>query len=155
MTAKEKFVPVQLLENVHRELNGELSPALEILNGKLRHGFKNPQSREGDIFREYAELREARTIVFHLKHPDRAENAPVRLGELAWALKLARKTCETEGHIAELALFDKAADILGIELTHDHDLPNDLHRKIKNELQLLGVEVQEEVPEALKVAEAA
>jgi len=138
MVTREKFVPVQLLERVHGELNGELSPALEVLNGKLRHGFSNPQDREGAVSRDYAELREARLIVGHLKHPDRAENAPIRLDELAWALKLAQETCRADGHNGGPALFDRAAELLGIKLAQEHALPADLQRKINNELQMLG-----------------
>jgi hypothetical protein len=132
--AKEKFVARQSLEKAHQELNGELSEALELLNGKLLYGFK------GAISREYAELREARLLLRHLKHPDHAENAPARIDELAWAMKLARKTFQAEGHDVCLPLFDRAAEILGIELTKEHILPVDLNKKIRNELQLMGAD---------------
>jgi len=136
MVAREKFIALQKLERVQRELGSELCRALEWLNGKLHYGFERPRDRQGDLSREYAELREARLLVCHLKYPDPAETVRIRLDELAWALKLARNTCQADGQNACLALFDRAAEMLGIELAQEHSLPTDLNRKINNELQM-------------------
>ena len=94
MTTK-KWIAHQQLENVQRELGGELCRALELLTGTLHYEFDLPWRRQGDSPRQYAELREARSVVNCLKY---GVAEPVRTDELSWALSLVRRYYSEDAH---------------------------------------------------------
>jgi len=71
-----------------------------------------------------------------MRHPDVTE--PVRTDELAWALKRITDTYRTEGHYEWAVLFEQAANLLGIDLLQDHPMPDDLDRRIGNELMMIS-----------------
>jgi len=133
MTAANIFIAPHKIDRVSRELSSELGSALDTLSGIFHYEFECPTSRRNVSPRDYAEWREAKTLVSHLKYPDPAE--PVRAEDMGWALGrvLAYPGLTVIGWAPVL---EKVAKILGIDLSRPHPIPRDLQRKINNELQL-------------------
>lgn len=121
--------------DVYHELGAEVCRALELLTSKITDMGRGKKFASP---REYAELREARTIINSLKYPDSTE--AVCMDELAWALQRIRDAYRTEARHEWTALFDRAAEMLDIDLNDSHAIPRDLDRRIRNELRILGEE---------------
>lgn len=131
------YVAPQKLDRVHQVLGSDLCRALEWLTSTLHFDFAaSGKSAKAEYSpRDYAELREAKSLVSYLKYPDPTE--PVRADEMGWALKLIKESYCNKAHEAWGAVFDKAALLLGIDLALKHTIPQDLDRKISNEIQML------------------
>jgi hypothetical protein len=124
MATAQTFVAPQRLKSVHHKMGHEWYQALELLNQHFAYA-------SGKSAREFAELREARTLLNQMKYPDATH--PVREDELAWAMKRIRDTFPQESH-----MFEKAAELLQIDLSQGHPLPQDLGRRIGNEIALMS-----------------
>ncbi len=131
MQTMQTFVAPQYLENVHREFSGELGAVLDFLRHKLA------DMRQASA-REYAELREAKSLISSMKYAGFTD--AVRADELAWALQYAREAHARQPALKSAVLIDKTAQALHIDLSVKHAMPHDLARRISNELVLLKAE---------------
>jgi len=147
------FIAMQQLQKVQQQMGTELCQALELLTSKLCYGFLPILRSRGASPREFAELREAKSLLSYLKYPDPTEY--VRAEDIAWALGLVKRLYITEGYHMWLALFDQTAALLGIDLTREQPLPEDLGRRIDNELRLVVQKPKETAPAAAAMASAA
>jgi len=127
------FVAPQQLFAIHGHLGSEFFRALDFLTSKLT---EMPREKRGASPREYAELREAKSLISYMRYPDATES--VRTAELAWALKLITDEYRADGHHEWAGLFEQAANLLGIDLLRDHPMPADLDRRISNELLMIS-----------------
>ena len=128
MNAAKRIIAPQQLEQAHRALNGELCKAFEPLTDMLDFSFIAP--------RAYAELREAKAVLTHLKYADAAQ--PVAAEDIGWALKAVVESYLADGETEAASVLSRAARMLGIDLSKPHPIPADLNRKIQNELRLSG-----------------
>ncbi len=124
MNAIQKYVTPQQLTHMHHLVGSDLCRAVELLAGKA-----------GLSARDCAQLREAKTLVGSLKYPDFIQ--PVRMDEMLWALKWFKERFSAPLS-QQGALFDKAAQILGVNLSGPHPLPHDLERRIANEMVIVN-----------------
>ena len=122
MPHAQTHIPPQELAAIHRALGSNIGRATDILSNHINM-ISSP--------RDYAELREARSLVSSLKYPDPLE--PVRRDELAWALQRVRQS-----YAAGDSLFEKAARLLGVDLDAACPIPSDLDRRIGNELDIVS-----------------
>lgn len=143
-TVQDVIVPQQLA-SVYQELGSNICRALALLTSKLT---EMPVSKRAKSAREFAELREAKSLIGSLKFPDSTEH--VRLDELAWALSRIKTAYKADAHDEWSGLFDKAAKMLGISLHDTHPMPLGLAHRIDNELNLLGY-AQDQAPLAVAV----
>ena len=132
MAAIQLLVMPKQLQKIREELGSDLCRASELLASKLR---VMPKGRSASP-REFAELREAKSLFVSLKYPDSVE--PVRLDELAWALKRIRVAYETDADPLWLPLLNRIAAALGVDLDAPHPIPVDLDRRISNELIIIS-----------------
>src|SRR5438034_938132 len=93
MGAIQMFVAPQQLETIHHVLGSELCRALRLLTAKL---IEMPMGKRSASPREYAELREAKSLISYLKYPDSTK--PIRPDELAWALKKVIESYRADAH---------------------------------------------------------
>jgi hypothetical protein len=130
MAQAQKFVAVRQLEDIHHELGSDFCHALEALTREIVETTRGTQQASP---RHYAEIREVKALISYLKYPDPTE--PVRLEELAWALRKITEPAPAslKPHVS---IATKAAQMLGIELSHVHAIPPDLGRRIGNALLL-------------------
>jgi hypothetical protein len=134
MGAVSIFVASQRLEMIHQAFGGELCLALAGLSSKLT---EMPMGKRNASPREYAELREAKSLISYLRYSD--STTPVRSDDLAWALKKLAESCRADAQDARGTLFDKIAAMLEIDLSQNHAIPLELNRRISNELVLFSV----------------
>ncbi len=134
MTATPKYIAPQQLEQAYLELGNALGYALEVLNSKLTNEFLMPWRLKGKSSREYAELREAKSIVSRLKYTD--QTAAVSIEDMAWALGHIRDVYRADRQVAAVSLLETAAVILNINLAKPYPMPKELERKIRNELKM-------------------
>lgn len=131
MDAVQTFVVPQQLESIHQELGAAMCKALALLTSKLTD---MPLAARAASPREYAELREAKALISNLKYPD--STAPVRIDELAWALKRIKDNVGSSVDHEWGKLFATSERLLGIDLSDAHPMPEGLAHRIANELRL-------------------
>ncbi len=129
MKLMSEWIAPHRLEAVHKELASESTPVLDFLRRKLA-------DKPNSSLREYAELREARTLINIVKYA--GFNALVRADEMTWALQYARDVYARESALGSVLFVEKAARLLGLDLKTPAPMPLDLSRRIHNELALLS-----------------
>lgn len=132
MTGTDIFIAPQQLRSIHRALGPDFARSLEFITMRL---IEMPRTQNGVSLREYAELREAKTLLSHLKYAD--ESHAVRRDELAWAFRHLTQAYRAN-HLQNWAnIFTEAAALLGFDVTQPHPMPEELERRIGEELLLL------------------
>ena len=124
------FVAPHHLESVHQAIGGELCRTLDFLRTLLVEIGANGHPSA----REYAQLREAKALIKHVKYTGATTLA--RQDEIAWALQYVRDSYGTHIPGQGCLLLEKAAVMLGIDLSAPHAMPLDLAHRIENELAL-------------------
>lgn len=129
MPAIHAFVAPHHLESVHQALGGELCRTLDFLRHLLADMAAIPASS-----REYAQLREAKAMIKLVKYA--GVDTLARQDEIAWALQYVRDAYGPHIPGQGCLLLEKAAVMLGIDLSQPHPMPLDLVHRIENELAL-------------------
>jgi hypothetical protein len=124
MINTSEYIAPQQIEDVSLQYGRALAQAAEMLDVRPN---ASPRTK--------AEMREAKALLNRLKYADSV--ALIREDELAWALRIVKDAYATEMFGDRISLFDKAADMLGIDLGQHQVIPLDMQRKINNELQLV------------------
>ncbi len=123
MINTSEYIAPQQIEDLSLQYGRALAQAAEMLDLRAN---ASPRTK--------AEMREAKTLLNRLKYADSV--ALIREDELAWALRIVKDAYATEMFGDRISLFDKAADMLGIDLGQHQVIPLDMQRKINNELQM-------------------
>ena len=141
MTVLQKYVDSHRLGVVSKQYGSELCRALEHLNSTLMSSMYARANRLSA--RDYAELREAKSMIRSLKFSDQSQ--AMRCDELAWAFDRIISFYHSQSSHEWDKLFAQAGQALAIDVSSHHTLPSDLSRRIGNELLLSPVHASPEL----------
>ncbi len=127
------YIAPQQLQALVQSYGSIINQLVDRLFAKLNYGSAMPWYSNAP--RAHVELREAKALLRKLRFNE--SNATIRVDEMAWALKSVKEACATDVFGAHIDIFDKAAEMLGVELQKQL-MPSDMQRKINNEMQLFG-----------------
>jgi len=128
------YIAPQQLQDVGQAYGSIINQIVDRLFAKLQYGAAMPWYTGAQAPRAHVELREAKTLIRQLRYRD---SSTIRIDEMAWALKTIKDACATDVFGAHIDAFDKAAEMLGIDLVNQLT-PSDMQRKIDNEMQLFS-----------------
>lgn len=129
MTMPQDWVSPQCLETAQRALAAECTPVLEFLRRRMFEQF-------GASLRDYAELREAKSLISIIKYPGFEDR--VRAQDIAWALLYVRDAFVKSGLPAPVLFIEKATRLMELNLKAASPMPAHLAHRITNELALLN-----------------
>ncbi len=128
MAHHDRITPQQL-QDTRQIIGSELYLAFDLLATRLMQGDSAMDTRQR------AELREAKRIVYQLKHPD--PDMLMSREEMSWALRQILTASELARLYPAAACMRTIARMLSIDIAMPHDLPPTLGRKIENAVEVL------------------
>ena len=140
MSADQIMIDARQLFGIANLLGPDLTIAVILLTTKLDYTCDIDLLQQGDMARECAELREAKWIIAQILNPD--ADYVIAKDEMAWALRKVIVVYEAIPVRSLISVMYQIAELLGINLSEQVEIPKILDRKIKSTIKLLMIGVR-------------